>query len=187
MNKKRLKLKHRKNTVRVTYEPDYDHEAWESATRPTPETVPEAFYMNVEPAHPKPPAPTRREPHRSLTTAMLRRRLYYAGVRGAEAKRVLAEIMAGEPSADGLAVPMSWSASGFRKYFGQRLARVVLNFVEIMFIMIDEFSACATPVMADWMQKAMKTGRKYSGSPVIVEQITPTAAVVLTRRVSFHL
>lgn len=187
MNKKRLKLKYRKDTVRVVYEPDYNHEAWESDVRPTHETVPDAFFERTEPAHPKSLAPEiRLKPHRTLTTTMLRRRLYGAGVRGAEAKRVLTEIMAGEKTADGLTIPMAWSVSGFRKQFGKRIARAVLRFVHVAFIIIDESWNLLQAASSTFIEKAFMTARKFSSAPIVVEQVMPTAPVALARRISFH-
>ncbi len=180
------KYKHRKNTVRVKYEPDYDHEAWSSEIPPTPESTPDAFYRITEPAHPKVEEPsTRRKPHLSLTASKIRNRLYSAGIKGAEAKQFLNEILAGEPRSDGVAFP-SWSVSGFRQRFGRRVTRAVLRFVRIQFFVLDEFGYYATPGLADFVQKAMSTCRKHNAAPIVVEQSFPTVIAPVIRRVSFQ-
>lgn len=173
--------------MRVEYEPDYDHEAWESDVPPTPDSTPDAFYRVTEPAHPKVrESTTRRKPHSSLTASKIRNRLYSAGVQGAKAKQFLNEILAGEQRSDGIAIPGSWSVSGFRQHFGRRVTRAVLRFVHIRFIVLDEFGYYATPGLADFVQKAMSTCRKHSAAPIVVEQTLPTMIVPVIRRVSFH-
>lgn len=189
MNKKqRLKLKHRKDTVLITLEPDYNHEAWGSDTPPTPHTVPDAFYQRSEPAHPQETAPeTRRKPHRALSTSMLRQRLYRAGIKGVEAKRMLAEIIAGEQKDEGIAIPMSWSVSGFRERFGRRVARVVLRFVHVAFIVMDEAWMLLQPTTAQFVDKGLRAMRKFTSAIQFVEQTLPPMPKTVARRVSFHL
>lgn len=192
MNKRRIRLKYRTDTVRRTYEPDYDHEAWEAATPPTPDTVPDAFYERIEPAHPKAPmAETRRKPHRSLTTSMLRRRLHSAGVKGLEAKQMLADIMAGEQDGLGIMIPMSWSKRGFRERFGRRVARAVLRFVHVAFIVIDEaWQLLNSPSATVFVEKAMRTCRKVSAVTTVVTQTLPSMSpepIAVARHISFHL
>lgn len=186
MNKRRHRLKHRKNAVRITLEPDYGHEAWGSDIPPTPVTVPDAFYRSCEPVYPREPAPeTRQKPHQSLSASMLRKRLYRAGLKGVEAKRVLREIMAGDEVEDGVAISGSWGVPSFRKQFGRRIALAVLRFVHIQVIVLDEFAYYASPGLADFVQKAMSIGRTHSASPLVVEQTLPLP-VAVARRVSFR-
>lgn len=187
MNKKRIRLKYRTDTVRRTWEPDYDHEAWEAAIRPTPETVPGAFYERIEPAHPKAHSTeARRKPHRYLTTSMLRRRLYQAGVKGAAAKQMLDDILAGEQDESGITIPMSWSKDGFRKRFGRRVARAVLGFVHIALILIDEaWQFLNSPATTAFVEKAMRSSRKFSTMQVAT-QAMPVTPNTVARQISFH-
>lgn len=184
---KRFKGRQR-HVMRVSFEPDHDHDAWSSDTSPTPATVPDAFYKVSVPARPVKPSPlhARRNPHSAVTAGMLRKRLYQAGVRGIEAKRILAEIMAGEPlgAEDGVSMPMAWRVKNFHERFGRRVARAVLRFVQIRLIVLDEFAYYAQPSLAEFVQKAMSVGRKHSAAPILVEQVVPATPVV--RRISFH-
>ena len=190
MIKKRLQYKHRQNTVRITYEPDYDHEAWESGAEPTPVSEPDAFYRMTEPAHPQPrKASTRRKSHSSLTASKLRRRLYGVGVRGAVATQLLNEILAGEPKPDDVIFATSWnswSVAGLRQRFGHRVARAILRFVSINLCIMDEFGSYASPGFAAVVQQTMSVCRKWSAKPITVEQTWPAAPTQVVRRVSFQ-
>lgn len=189
MNKKRLRRKHRKDIVRVTMEPDYDHEAWHSDIKPTPDCMPDAFYCRSEPVYPKlEPAQTRRKPYTSLTGRKLRKRLYGAGLRGVEFQRVLREVLSGEPRCDGVTfnLPGSWRVSQFRETFGRKVAKAVLRFVAIKFIILDEFGYYVNEGFSEFAQQAMSACRKYSAAPVTVSQLFPTAPVDVTKRVSFQ-
>lgn len=169
--KKRHLFKHRKNTVRVKFSPDYDHPAWREFGSPTPDLVPDAFYRYSEPVHPRVTAPsTRRKPHQGLSAAMLRKRLYRAGLRGLEAKCVLRDILAGESDEAGNAIPGSWRTSSFRQRFGRRVAREVLRFVHIRLVVLDEFGYYSSPGFADLTARAMSIGRKQTATPLMVTQ-----------------
>lgn len=129
--------------VHLTHEPDYDHPAWEAeGPAPTWETNPDAFYTTSEPAWPKAPkVVTRREPHKHLSRAQLRKRLYQAGLRGAELNRIATAIKAGPGLLEGV-VPgvfaLGWNVDKLYQQFGQRVARAVLRFVRHSLIVMDE-------------------------------------------------
>lgn len=190
MLNKRHTLKYRKNIVRVVCEPDYsEHEAWSAGVPPTPETCPDAFYIYRQQVFPrKQKSSSRREAHSSLTASMLRKRLYAAGLRGEELKRVFAEILAGDKREDGLQIPGNWNIANFRTVFGKQVARHVLRFVSAMMIILDEFGSYASPVFNEFIQKAMRTGRKNSVEPMTVTQtfsVMPLPPKNVKRRVSF--
>ena len=186
MNKRRIHFKHRKNTVRMVREPDYGHPAWEQDSLPTPDTVPDAFYFRAEPAYPRTQkAETRKKSLSSLSATRLRKRLYASGLKGPELAGVLHEILAGEPVAQGMSVAGTWRVAPFRERFGRRVARAVLRFVHVQLIILDEFGYYASPGLADFVRKAMNTGRKHAAVTLVAQQVLPTPGRI-PRRVSFR-
>jgi len=138
----------RDKVQRVTWERDYDHEAWldGTATEPlTRATHPDAFYRVTQPAWPAPAAPVTRKPrHKTLSRTQLRKRLSRAGLSGGELRRVLNLIKAG-PGLAQLAnggasrMALGWDVKHLADTIGVQLTRKVLRFVQTIFIVRDEY------------------------------------------------
>jgi hypothetical protein len=165
--------------VRVTYEPDYGDEAWAMGGEvPTPATHPDAFYAHREPAYPRPKAGgdrPRKTPHMRLSKTALRKRLYQAGVRGAQINKLALEILAGPPTTDLLSstgsVALGWNVDAFKEQFGKRIARAVLRSVSQILIILDEWSEFLnTPMMTASTETMFRNGRKFNAAPVAIEQ-----------------
>lgn len=116
-----------------------------SGPLPTPTTHPDAFYRVSMPAYPATivgKRHRRKKPHQSLSRTQLRKRLSHLGLRGRELRRVMAEILTGPrllPLKDGSArVFMKWDVNTLRSVFGRRVARAVLRFVQLKFVVMDE-------------------------------------------------
>lgn len=149
---KRSKATCRKaHVVRITHEPYYRDEVWDQhGVTPTPATHPDAFLARREPAYPRPKVGgdrPRKTPHMRLSKTVLRKRLYQAGVRGAQINKLALEILAGPPATDLLSstglVALGWNVDAFREHFGKRIARAVFRFVSQGLIVVDEFGSWA--------------------------------------------
>lgn len=181
MKQSRLKKEKLRNLprVRITYERDYDDEAWlnESKIVPTPETHPNAFYPVSTTINPHPQkASLRREHYNTLSKRHLAKRLYAAGVRGKEVKRIAAEIKAGPGLSEfemGTYV-MGWNVEAFKSRFGPRIARFVFKLVKRKMIFIDELAALfASAEMSRFITSSMTAFRKVSGKVLEVTQTLP--------------
>ncbi|MEX3983895.1 hypothetical protein AB4Y45_33460 [Paraburkholderia sp. EG287A] len=138
----------RDRVQRVSWEPDYDDNAWfntRASEPPTRETHPDAFYRMTAPAYPVfAAADTRKKPYRTLSRTKLRGRLSRAGLRGPELKRVLNLIKAGPGLAhlvntSSARMALGWDVKHLADTIGEKLARKVLRFVLAIFIVRDEF------------------------------------------------
>lgn len=172
---KKAKLAAQK-VVRVTYERDHDNPIWlDDATTamPTPESHPNAFYQVVEDAYPRQPRPsTRLDPLDNLSNRKLANRLYQAGLRGNELKRIALEIKAGQPIG---AMRMGrfalgWNVDVFKEKFGRRVTRAVLTFVKSRLIVMDEGWSLISAGMSKFIAQGMTTTRKHNGATFLVEQ-----------------
>lgn len=177
MNIRKL-AKHRARTqprYRITFEPDYDHEAWSNDTAPTRQSHPDAFYPHHELANPRPTKPTtRKQPHETLSIGALKKRLYRAGIRGQRAAVLAREIHAGpgldDLTAGGITV-MGWPVKALEERYGKRLTRAVTRFVRTKLVMVDEaWSLLGSGGMSDFMQRSFQTMRKYNSKPLEVSQ-----------------
>ncbi|MBK3780266.1 hypothetical protein G3A43_08345 [Paraburkholderia aspalathi] len=143
----------------VTWEPDYDDDAWidfTTDTPPTRETHPGAFYRVVHPAYPVAEVVSaRKRPHRKLTRTQLRKRLSAAGLSGAQLLDTVDRVMAGPTLEDltemasrgGLNLFMRWDTEQLKTLLGERVARRVLRFVSTMFVVRDEYWDLVKPLM----------------------------------------
>lgn len=160
---------------RVTFEPDYDHEAWRNDTVPTSQSHPDAFYTHHELVNPRPTNPTtRKAPHETLSIGALKKRLYRAGIRGSRAAAIAREIHAG-PGLDALiaggVTVMGWPVKALEERYGKRLTRAITRFVRTKFIMVDEaWSLLGSGAMSDFMQRSFQTMRKHNSKPLDASQ-----------------
>jgi len=148
----------RDQVVRVSWKPDYDHDAWmNDATDvpPTRDTHPDAFYRVTECVSPPcTPTSTRQRPPARLSRTKLRRRLYRAGYSGAELNR-LATLVARGPTmgaGDGVFAASSprvlgWPKAQLETLIGRKLARRLTRFVRAQFIVLDEFWYYTPPAL----------------------------------------
>lgn len=165
----------KKLVVKISYSPDYDHEAWgESETEPTPATMPDAFYCHREPAYPTIKAEKqRRKLHEGLSRRALKKRLFQTGLRGAELYRIAAEIKAGPTMPDDKlgVVALGWNVDALRKRFGRRIARAVLRFVRTLLLIIDEaWQLMSSPEMSAAFGEMFMSARKVSSAGITAEQ-----------------
>ena len=146
----------RERVQRVSWEPDYDHEAWSDygADEPlTYATRPDAFYRVTEPAYPANSSPVKRKaPHRTLSRTQLRKRLSRAGLSGIELQRVLNLIKAGPGierlmTAGSSLMALGWDVKQLADAIGEKLARKVLRFVRATYIVRDEYWELAKDFM----------------------------------------
>lgn len=146
---------------------------------PTPATHPNAFYAHREAAYPLSKKTTvRKSPHKRLSKTTLRKRLYQAGVRGDQVKKLALEILAGPPATDLLSstgfVALGWNVDALKKHFGNRIARAVLRFVAQSLIMMDEaWSLLNTPTMTASIETMFRSARKFNVNVTEVTQMTP--------------
>lgn len=178
---KNAKIKGRKLcVVRVAYEPDYDDEVWGTDVTPTPVSHPDAFYHVVQPAFPKAPkAKAHQQPYESLSKTKLLKRLYQAGVRGKELKRIAAEILAGQTAPDTFRtgiIAIGWNVDVFREQFGRRITKHVLRFVKRKLLAIDEaWCMLSQPGVGDVLVHSMQSFRKWNSASIVVEQSAAAA------------
>jgi hypothetical protein len=177
MRKKSKSLWQKAQVVRITYEPDYDHEVWEHAGEaPTPATDPDAFYARRELAYPLPnKSSSRKSPHKRLSKRALRKRLYQAGVRDEQLTKLVSEILAGppisDPSMSTATVALGWNVEAFRTRFGKRIARAVLRFVASHLVVLDEaVSLFNSSAGSAFIQEAMQRYRKFNLVPLKITQ-----------------
>lgn len=169
---------------RVTYEPDYDHDAWGSGTDPTPQSHPDAFYSHREQSKQRAAKTTKRQaPHETLSIGALKKRLYRAGISGQRAAALAREIRSGPDldvlSAGGMTV-MGWPVEALEERYGKRLTRAVTRFVRTKLIMMDEaWSLFGTGATSDFMQRSFQTIRKHNSKPLEVSQ--DYSALVLSK------
>jgi len=160
---------------RISFEPDYDHEAWSDDTAPTPQSHPDAFYPRHELVNARPVKPTTRQaPHETLSIRALKKRLYRAGINGQRAAALAREIHAG-PGLDALAtggvMVMGWPVKVLEERYGKRLTRAVTRFVRTKLIVMDEaWSLFGSGAMSDFMQRSFQTMRKHNSKPLEVSQ-----------------
>lgn len=154
--------------VRITYTPDYRHEAWMGAGDvPTPSTCPDAFDAHREPAYPKPIRPsTRRKPRAALSRTALRKRLYQAGVRGTKVKGIATEILTGPGALEGPIgkIALGWNVTNFTQKFGPRVARAVLQGISVYYFFQDEYCFYSAPI-ADAFARARSDLVAIQGTP----------------------
>lgn len=157
---------------RLVHQPDYDHPAWfETSAVPTPATHPDAFYIErVYPAKPE-TGSTRKQPKLSLSKTAMRKRLYRAGLRGAELARVVAELKTGPWALDANhrysgRHALGWPVEQLKAHFGKKIARALLRNVAQMFVIQDEYAYYAAPGIAELFKEA----RKYNVQPELVTQ-----------------
>lgn len=159
---------------RVTYEPNYDHEAWHSEATPTLESHPDAFYPHRELVNPRSAKSTaRKAPHATLSIRALKKRLYRAGIASQRAAEIAREIHAG-PGLDALmlggSMVLRWPAKELERRYGKRIARAVTRFVRTTFIVLDEaWSLTGSDEMADLVQSSFQL-RRYNSAPIEVSQ-----------------
>lgn len=163
---------------RVTYEPDYEHDAWYGDAAPTPQSHPDAFCLHRELVNPGPTKVTvRKAPHETLSLGALKKRLSRAGIRGRRVAEIAREIHAG-PGLDALTVGcvtvMGWPLKALESRYGKRVARAVARFVRTNLIVQDEaWSLLASEGTADMVLRSSRSMRKYSGKPLLVSQASP--------------
>jgi hypothetical protein len=156
---------------RVTYEADYDHDAWHGDAAPTPQSHPDAFYPHHELVNPRPAkATTRQAPHETLSIGALKKRLYRGGIRGQRAAELAREIHAG-PGLDALiaggVTVMGWPVKTLEQRYGTRLAKAVMRFVRTKLIVLDEaWSLFGSRAMSDFAQRGLQTMRKYNSARI---------------------
>ncbi|RQR65490.1 hypothetical protein DIE18_03305 [Burkholderia sp. Bp9125] len=149
----------RDQVVRVSWKPDYDHDAWMNNTTdvpPTRDTHPDAFYRVTECVSPPcTPASTRQQPPARLSRTKLRRRLYRAGYSGAELNRLATLVARGpilgagvEAFAASSTLLLGWPKAQLEATLGRDLARRLTRFVRAQFIMLDEFGSYTPPAFS---------------------------------------
>lgn len=161
---------------RLVYQPDYDHVAWlEQGTAPTPKSHPDAYCIErVYPAYPR-KIKHRKEPKTNLSRTAMRKRLYQAGIRGAELEKVLAEVRNGprhlpiEQRYGGFQA-LGWPVDQLKIRFGKQIARALLRHVRQVMVVMDEFGCYAAPGFAQWMAERCQLYRKHNLEPQSVTQ-----------------
>lgn len=160
---------------RISFLPDLNHPAWEDdGPLPTPQTLPDAFYRSFNPTFPVPDKVSgRRRPPTNLSRRALGKRLYRAGLRGAELKRVATAILAGPSSPEdsiGLTV-MGWNLKALLREFGRRVTRAVTRFFRKLHILVDEaWYLLQAPEVSGMIQSAFTLARKHGGTSITVLQ-----------------
>lgn len=161
---------------RIVYQPDYDHEVWlEQGAAPTPKTHPDAYYIErVYPAYPR-KSKTRKEPKRDLSRKAMRKRLYQAGLRGAELVKVLAEVRTGAAQLPieqryGGSQALGWPVEQLKIRFGKRIARALLRHVRQVLVFMDEFGCYAAPGFGQWLNGLFRESRKHNLEPEMLKQ-----------------
>ncbi|TXI23103.1 MAG: hypothetical protein E6Q67_05015 [Roseateles sp.] len=163
--------------VKVVVEKDYDHEAWlEDGPELDPKATPEAFIFKhvVISARRQKPKTARLKPHESLSVSAMRRRLFEAGVKGAEVKLTARAIKAGPETLEDFAVgtvALGWEVGTLARKFGKRVARAVTRFVVKRMVMRDEaWSLIGSESFQASVGRMYTSARKFNGKVVEVTQ-----------------
>lgn len=162
----RFKKNQLARVYRLNFSPDYDHEIWldEGGEIPTPTTYPDAFYLIATRLYSSAVAKVpRQKPHARLSHTQIRKRLYQAGVRGADVRQIAMVIWSGPQEPEdwmGLTV-LGWNIEAFKRRFGKRIARSVLRFVQRRAVFQDEFwKMCGSAPFKEFVHDSMHIDRK---------------------------